>query len=228
VILLLLALISATTAFQGDVVNLTLNEQATVTLDECMYFLDTLQNSSTLPPGEYGIKITHSCLGNEQIEIRTNTTTDVITIKVEKDPNPEESLVEAENEVLSLRKEVQRLEGEVSYYKKLFEVLNKINVDLYDKLQNLATENDELKRELELYKSKAGNYSQLIDELRLELSKMNETVRQLQATNEDLQANLTKIDAELSRASANLELFQTLFFVTLSFLVGSAFALMRR
>ncbi len=227
-ILLLLALISATTAFQGDVVNLTLNEQATVNLDECMYFLDTLQNSSTLPAGEYAIKITHSCLGNKQIEIKTSTATDVLTIRVEKDPNPEESLVAAENEVLNLKKEIQRLEGELSYYKKLFDVLNKINVDLYDKLQNLAAENDELRRELELYKSKAGNYSALIEELKSKLSEMNATIAQLQAANEGLQANLSKVELELSRTSANLELFQTLFFLTLSFLVGSAFALMRR
>ena len=227
-ILLLVALISATTAFQGDVINLTLNEQATVTLDECMYFLDTLQNSSTLPSGEYGIKITHSCLGDHQIEIKTNSSTYVITIQVEKDPNPDESIVATEQEILSLKKQIQSLEGEVSYYKKLFEVLNQMNVDLYDKLQNMATENKNLKKELELYRSKAGNYSALIDELNSKLSKMNETILQLHSKNEELMNNISLLEDKLSRTSASLGLFQTLFFLTLSFLVGSALALLRR
>lgn len=227
-ILLLIALISATTAFQGDVVNLTLNEQATVTLDGCMYFLDTLQNSSTLPPGEYAIKITHSCLGNYQIEIKTNSSTDVVPIKVEKDPDPDESVLAAEQEILDLKKRIKNLEGEVSYYKKLFEVLNQINVDLYDKLQNLATENEALKKELNLYISRAGNYSRLIDELNQKISEMNETISQLRSTNENLKNNISQLESNLSRTSSNLELFQSLFFLTLSFLVGSALALLRR
>ncbi|MBO8178923.1 MAG: hypothetical protein H0Z19_00335 [Archaeoglobus sp.] len=227
-ILLVLAIISATTAFQGDIVNITLDEPAHVTLDDCMYFLETLENSSYLSAGTHSIKITHSCLGSYQIEVKTNRTEYSIPLTVEKDPNPEENVVELESRLLQLSKQIEGLRGEVDYYKKLFEVLNNMNVELYDRIQNYAQENERLKKELEKYKTMASNCTKVVKELEGKVEDLNATLTRLEAENSDLKLQIEDLMSKLSTARTSSETFQTLFFVTLSFLVGSAFALMRR
>lgn len=227
-ILLLLAIISTTTAFQGDIVNITLNEPARVTLDDCMYFIETLENTSYLSAGKYQIKITHSCLGSYRIEVKTNSSEYTIQLRVDKDPNPEKSVVDLEENLLELSRQIKKLEGEVSYYKKLFEVLNDMNVELYEKIQNYVLENEMLKKELEEYKNMASNCTKVVKDLENEIKEMNNTLNRLETNNSELQLQINDLTSRLSTAKTNLEIFQTLFFLTLSFLVGSAFALLRR
>jgi len=227
-ILLLIALISATTAYQGEIVNLTLDETATVTLDDCMYFTETLQNSSTLPAGTHQIKITHSCLGSYFIEVKTNSSTESIPLKVERDPNPQLSLESMDGEILRMHRQMQSLQDQLSYYKKLFEVVNSMNVELYERVQTLVEENNKLLNELNMFKEAAGNCSRLVENLRLRMNEMNYTINELQQRNKALESNLSSVETKLSSAISNYQLFQTLFCVTMSFLVGAAFALLRR
>jgi len=227
-ILLLLAILSATTASQGDIVNITLNEPALVTLDDCMYFLETLDNSSHLSAGTHSIKITHSCLGMYQIKVKTNNSDYSISLKVERDPDLEESIVDLEEKVLQLSRQIKNLEGEANYYKKLFEVLNNMNVELYDRIQSYAQENEMLKKELEKYKTMASNCTKVVKQLEEKIEGLNNTLTRLEANNSELQLQVEELTSKLSGAKTNLEIFQTLFFLALSFLVGSAFALLRR
>jgi len=227
-ILLLLAILSATTVFQGDVVNITLNEPAYVTLDDCMYFTEILENSSHLPAGTHSIKITHSCLGMYKIKVKTNSSEYTLSLRVERDPDLEESIVDLEEEVLQLTKQIRNLESEASYYKKLFEVLNDMNVELYDRIQSYAQENEMLRKELEKYKTMATNCTKVVNQLEGKIEELNITLIRLEANNSELLRQVEDLTSKLSTTKANLDIFQTLFFVTLSFLVGSAFALLRR
>ncbi len=227
-ILLLLAILSATTAFQGDVVNITLNEPALVTLDDCMYFTETLENSSYLTTGTHSIKITHSCLGMYKIKVKTNSSEYTLSLRVERDPDLEESIVNLEEEVLQLTRQIKNLESEANYYKKLFEVLNDMNVELYDRIQSYAQENEMLRKELEKYKTMATNCTKVVNQLEGKIEELNTTLIRLEANNSELLQQVEDLTSKLSTTKANLDIFQTLFFVTLSFLVGSAFALLRR
>ncbi len=227
-ILLLLAVISATTAFQGDIVNITLNEPAVVTLDDCMYFVETLENSSHLSAGTHSIKVTHSCLGLYQIKVKTNSSKYLIPLRVERDPDPEGSIVELEEKVLQLSRQVANLKSEASYYKKLFEIVNNMNVELYDRIQSYAEENEMLRKELEKYKTMTSNCTKVVKQLEGKIEYLNNTLTRLEANNSELLQQVEDLTSKLSTTKANLDIFQTLFFVTLSFLVGSAFALLRR
>jgi len=78
-----------------------------------MYFVDMLSTSENLSAGEYGIKITHSCYGIHVIQIKSADGDETLQIMVEKDEDPEGSLVELDNQVLNLKREVVQLEDKV-------------------------------------------------------------------------------------------------------------------
>jgi len=74
----------------------------------------------------------------------------------------------------------------------------------------------------------ASNCTKVVKDLENEIKEMNNTLNRLETNNSELQLQINDLTSRLSTAKTNLEIFQTLFFLTLSFLVGSAFALLRR
>lgn len=227
-ILFLIALLSATTAVQGDVINLTLTEPAQVVLDECMYFENTLTSTANLSAGDYAIKITHSCYGSYFIEIKSAKGLETIQVKVEKDSEPESSLVELDNQILNLKKEILQLENRNSYLQNLVETLNSINVELYDRIKEYAEKNRDLKSQVSKLSLMAENCSKVVENLKGILKSKNETVTVLESENAQLKARINSLNQSLTAASSYSEIFRTLFFTTLAFLVGSLFAILRR
>ena len=227
-ILLVIALLSATTAAQGDVINLTLIQQAQVVLDDCMYFENTLTNSANFTAGEYAIKITHSCYGTHFIEIKSAEGTEIIQVKVEEDKDPEKSLVELDNQILNLKKEISQLQNKNSYLQNLVETLNSINVELYDRAKEYAEENRNLKKELGKLRVMAENCSKVVENLEQLLAGKNETIKSLESENAQLKSQIEVLNQSLLAANSYSEIFRTLFFSTLAFLVGSLFAIFRR
>jgi len=227
-ILFLIALLSATTAVQGDVINLTLTEPAQVVLDECMYFESTLTSAANLSAGEYMIKITHSCYGSHFIEIKSAKGLETIQVNVGEDNNPENSLVEMDNQILNLKKKILQLENRNSYLQNLVETLNNINVELYDRTKEYAEENKDLRSRVNELSLMAENCSKVVEDLKATLKSKNETLTFLENENVQLKAQIDSLNQSLTAANTYSEIFRTLFFTTLAFLVGLLFAILRR
>ncbi len=221
-------MLSATTAVQGDVVNLTLSQPAEVVLDDCMYFTDTLTKAENLSEGVYSIKITHSCSGEHFIQLKTAQGTEEIKIVVEKDPNPENSLAEMDKEILELKRNMTQLQNKLHYYEVLTNTLNSINVELYEKIRTYAEKNKALEDELEKTKMMAQNCSKFVRDLEQKLEMTNSSLTELKKENGELRVKLDAINQSLSSSTQLSEVFRVLFFTTLAFLVGSYFSLLRR
>ncbi len=227
-ILLLVALISASTAMQGDVVNLTLTQPAHVILDDCMYFIDTLTTAENLTAGNYSIKITHSCLGDHYIRVETARGTQDIKVIVERDQHPEVSLAEMDREILELKRNVSQLQSNVHYYQALTNTLNSINVELYDRIKECTEKNMKLENDLKKTELMAKNCSDFTRNLEKKLSATNSSLIILKKENEDLKIKLKNINQTLSSVTQLSEVFKVLFFTTLAFLIGAYFSMLRR
>ncbi|WP_202318424.1 hypothetical protein [Archaeoglobus neptunius] len=228
-IVILLALISATTAVQGDVVNLTLDQPAEVVMDDCMYIEETLTSHENLSAGDYGIKITHSCLGTYYISVKEKGGREQqIALKVEEDPNPRESLKSLDAEIMNLKKEISGLDNKLSYYKSLVETLNSINMELYDRIKGYVGENKRLESELAKYKMLSENCTRVVTSLESLMKSKNETIAHLEQENAKLEGKVKNLTRNLTVMESYTDLFRTMFTVTLAFLVGALFAIFRR
>lgn len=227
-ILLLIALLSATSAVQGGVINLTLTEPAHVVLDNCMYFNNTLTSSANLSAGEYAIKITHYCYGTHYIEVRGKGGVERIQVRVEKDPDLGKSVMVLENQTLNLRKRILQLESRNDYLQSLVETLNSINVELYDKLREYTQENKDLRAQVNKLSLMAKNCSEVVDRLENMLTGKNETIDTMEKENLQLRSQLESLNQSLATANTYSEIFRTMFFTTLAFLIGAMFAVLRR
>ena len=219
-------MLSATTAVQGDVVNLTLTQPAEVVLDDCMYFTNTLTSAENLSEGVYSIKITHSCSGERFIHVKTAEGTEELRIIVEKDTNPEVAAMD--KEILELKRNLTKLQNKLHYYEVLTNTLNSMNVELYEKIRTYAEKNRELENELEKAKMMAQNCSGYVKDLEQRLEMANSSLAELVKENEGLKTRLNEINESLSSANQLSEIFKVLFFTTLAFLVGTYFSLLRR
>lgn len=227
-ILLLIALLSATSAVQGDVINLTLTEPAYVILDNCMYFNNTLTSSANLSAGEYAIKITHSCYGVHYIEVKGKGGVERIQVKIDKDPDLEKSIIELENHTLNLRERILQLEKRNDYLQSLVETLNSINVELYNRLGEYIQENKNLQDQVNKLNLMVKSYSEMVNELEIMMIGKNKTIDAIEKENLQLRSQVAYLNQSLTTANAYSEIFQMMFFTTLAFLIGAIFAVLRR
>jgi predicted RNase H-like nuclease (RuvC/YqgF family) len=227
-ILLLVAILSATSVMQGSVVNITLYEPAHVILDGCMYFEDTFTREANLTEGTYSIVVTYSCEGMRQIVVKGATEETVLDLEVTKVENPEEELKKLDSKILQLNKDLKSCQNRIESLEKLVDTLNSMNVELYDRLREYKKTIDNLKTQLQSEKAGKESYASLIKTLNESLKQMKANITKLQRENEILRAEVSSLSSTLTTNEAYMELFKILFFFTLAFLVGTYFSILRR
>ena len=227
-ILLVIAVISVTTAMQGDIVNLTINQPSHVVLDDCMYFEDLLTKEANLSAGTYAIRITHACSGLKNIYVYTNSGTEILSVDVREVQNPAEQLIKLDEEIFNLKKKLKEIKSKSEYLESLVETLNSINVELYNKLKNMRKENERLKEELSNAELAAQNCSKLLEGYMKKMDALEQNLSALKNENADLKSRLSSIESSFESVAMYLEVFRSLFFFVLAFLIGTYFAFMRR
>ncbi len=233
-IILLLAIISATTAFQGSTINLTVYEQSHVILDKCMYFEDTLTNEANLSRGTYQIYITYSCQGLKKIVVETNKTRKVFEVFVIKRVNKEE-LERLDSEILKLKRELKTANDKLKDLEDLVKTLNSLNAEFYnriknyrenikelnDKIKSLNEEIEKLRTENKMLKNTSKNLNKTIEDLELKLTS-------LRNENSNLTNQIDKLRIEISTLQFYLTLLKNAFLFVVSFLIGSYFSILRK
>jgi len=121
-------------ALPGDVVNLSITDYATLTAsDNCMYFIDSLQTSINVTPGEYGLKIGINCSkGLKEVYANGEVLAQIEVGETEIDYQSYAAQLEREN--LGLKMLVKSLKDELKDAEKKVEELN----SQLEELQNQA------------------------------------------------------------------------------------------
>lgn len=226
-ILLVIAVLSTLTASQGEIVNLTLASDAKVVLDGCMYFEGYYTNVENLSAGSYQIYITHMCEGEKRIRIFANGSEEEVPIYIKKS-NAAEDVIRLEEEILELKKQIKTLKNENEYLKYVLDAINRINVDLHDRLMKCNSKVSDLTNELSIWKEQAGNYSSLIERLQNELKSREETLNELQNTTSELEEKLNLLELEAEKMKNFVYYYESLFIFATSLLVGLVFSFLRR
>jgi len=227
VILLLLAILSVNSAFQGEVVNITLSEPATVYLDSCMFFKHSLNSSEDLTAGTHEIVISYACEGYKAIVVR-GLQEEKLTLEVKRLENLSEEILKMQKRLIMLEKENEILKSRVSYLQSLVEIINSINVDLYDRIRVLTETNMNLSKELDLAKSDLQNCSKnlsLMNQMMIELQKR---VSDLEKMNHGLEDELNQAKEFLKNSMFYSELFKNISLLLIALLVGMLLAFIRR
>ncbi len=226
-ILLLIAVLSATTVTQGGSVNLTLYSDATVVLDECMYFEDTLSSQANLSAGSYKIYVTHNCSGSVTLTVRSGSGEEVHTLIV-RESNAAEDVKKLDSEILKLKKELRSVREENARLRETVETLNSINIELYDRMREWRNKAEKFKEELEKVYSQAGNCSRLLEDAKREIERYTFRISELENQTTSLLNELENLRSDVEKFRSYTYVFQTLFIFVASLLIGSYFALLRR
>jgi uncharacterized phage infection (PIP) family protein YhgE len=227
--LLLAAILSTTSPIQGDVINLTVEEPYHVVLDDCMYFEDTLTKEANLSRGSYAIRVTHSCEGVRQIQFYSNNTlVNIMDINVKEVEDPASDLQKLDKEILDLKKSLKKAEGRIEYLESLVNTLNSINVELYDRLKEYRDTVNRLQNELNEAKKGKEYYIQLVNNLNESLKALEANLTAIKNENNNMKEKITEIEESLEASKTYLSIFQSLFFLTLAFLVGTYFSIFRK
>jgi len=226
-ILLLLAILSANSAFQGEVINLTLSEQATVYLDECMFFEHSLNSSENLAPGNYRIVLSYGCDGFKSILVK-GTQEERLILEVKKLGNFSEELTKLQKNLILLQKENENLKSRASYLQSLVEIINSINVDLYDRIKDLTEKNAKLNQELEFTKSELQNCSRDIVSMNQKISNLQLRISELEKNNSELERTLKSTEESLKSSAFYSEIFKNSTLLLIAIVVGIFLAFLRR
>ncbi len=229
-ILMLVAILTATSVTQGSMLNLTLLEPAHVSLNECMYFYNTMTSEANLSEGSYDVVVTHKCEGVVEIDVEglKSGEKQKLEVEVAKVENPDEELKKLDDVIFQLRKDLKSSKDRISSLEKLVDTLNSMNVELYDRLRQYRKTMEELKLKLKNESSANKRCGALV-------AKLNETIKDLSEKISDIENENVKLRGEVSRLSSMLssnitfaETFKILFFFVLSFLIGTYFSMLRK
>jgi len=226
-IFLLLAILSANWAFQGEVINLTLSEPATVYLDECMFFEHSLNSSENLAPGNYRIVLSYGCEGFKPILVK-GAQEERLILEVKKPGNLSEELTKLQKNLIILQRENENLKSRASYLQSLVEIINSINVDLYDRIKDLTEKNAKLNQELEFTKSELQNCSKDIVLMNQKISNLQLRISELEKNNSELKATLKSTEESLKSSAFYSEIFKNSTLLLIATLVGIFLAFLRR
>ncbi len=226
-IFLLLAILSANWAFQGEVINLTLSEPATVYLDECMFFEHSLNSSENLAPGNYRIVLSYGCEGFKSILVK-GAQEERLILEVKKLGNLSEELTKLQKNLTILQRENENLKSRASYLQSLVEIINSINVDLYDRIKDLTEKNAKLNQELEFTKSELQNCSKDIVLMNQKISNLQLRISELEKNNSELKATLKSTEESLKSSAFYSEIFKNSTLLLIATLVGIFLAFLRR
>ena len=226
-IFLLLAILSANWAFQGEVINLTLSEPATVYLDECMFFEHSLNSSENLAPGNYRIVLSYGCEGFKPILVK-GAQEERLILEVKKLGNLSEELTKLQKNLIILQRENENLKSRASYLQSLVEIINSINVDLYDRIKDLTEKNAKLNQELEFTKSELQNCSKDIVLMNQKISNLQLRISELEKNNSELKATLKSTEESLKSSAFYSEIFKNSTLLLIATLVGIFLAFLRR
>jgi len=230
ILLILAAVLSVNTAFQGEIVNLTLEDSYYVVLDQCMYFEETLTNATNLSAGTHPIHITYSCEGSRSISLyyANKTLAKTLQIEVKKVEDPYGELQKLDGKILELKKKMRAIRERMDYLEDLVNTLNSINVELYTRLKKYESQLNDLEAKLEEAKKGKEYYLQVISELNSSLKHLRANYTLLKDENEKMKAEIADLQKSVDSLSSHTETFKTLFFLSLALLVGSYFSIMRR
>ncbi|MEM0350510.1 MAG: hypothetical protein QXR27_04115 [Archaeoglobaceae archaeon] len=226
-IIFLLAILSMNSAFQGEIVNITLSEPAIVYLDSCMFFEHNLGSSDNLSVGTYGIVIGYNCEGLKAIVVKTDYE-ERLTIEVKRLANFSEEVYKMQKEFFALKKENENLKSRVSYLQSLVEIINSINVDLYDKIKEYSEKNMRLSQELEVAKMEIQNYSKTVIQMNLEINNLQLRISELEKKNSELENEVQSAKSYLQNSIFYAELFKNATILLIAIVVGIFLSFLRR
>lgn len=227
-ILLLLAILSPNLAFQGGSFNLTLSEPAEVVLDECMFFEHSLKSVENLSPGSYVVIVSYSCEGLRTILLKGPLGEERVTVEIRKAENFTRNLTELQKELIKLQRDKEMLSSRIEYLKSLVEIVNSINVDLYDKIKLYAEENAKLKEELNNAKLEIANHSKNLSVMRSTVLELQRTLEELRVENSNLKSELRGIENYLGNVTFYTDVFKFSTILLMAVLVGIFLAFLRR
>ncbi|MEM0202628.1 MAG: hypothetical protein QXO16_03370 [Archaeoglobaceae archaeon] len=227
-ILLLLALLSTNIAFQGASFNLTLSEQTEVFLDDCMFFEHSLKSVENLSAGSYVVIVGYGCEGLKTITLRSASGEEKLVVEIRKAENFSKEVTELQKEMIKFKKENEALRSRIEYLQSLVEIVNSINVDLYDKIKAYGEENLRLKSELENARAELVNYSKSLNTTTATLLELQKTVEELKAENSKLNSELKNLEAHMKSVAFYTDVFKFSTILLLAILVGIFLAFLRR
>jgi len=166
-------------ALPGDVVNLSITDYATLTAsDNCMYFIDSLQTSINVTPGEYGLKIGINCSkGLKEVYANGEVLAQIEVGETEIDYQSYAAQLEKEN--LGLKMLVKSLKDELKDAEKKVEELNSQLEELQNQAKILQIQNELQKQQIEDLKKKLEEVnSELQDKINV-LEKLREEIKEL-------------------------------------------------
>ncbi|MET1123822.1 MAG: hypothetical protein ABWW66_00985 [Archaeoglobaceae archaeon] len=221
--IILLAIVAATVS-QGDLVNITLLSDANVTLPDCMFFVETMTSSAELPKGNHTIYVTHSCEGEQKVEVYSGDERETIPVFVERSSN----VTKVEELLIDVMRERLSLESERNYLRRLVDAINSMNVELYNRYLSCRNENQRLSEQLEVCENQAGNCSKLLEDARDEIELLRNTIDKMSVELSAMEANLSELSGKVSKVESFAALFRGAFVFVLAVLVGLLFAIARR
>lgn len=227
-ILLLFVLLSTNVVYQGGSFNLTLSEPAEVVLDDCMFFEHSLKNIENLTEGSYTVVASYACEGIRTILIKGASGEDRIKVEIRKTANYTEAVIGLQKEVIKLRRDKEALSSKISYLQSLVEIINSINVDLYDKIRVCAEENSQLKDELNRANFEIANYSKNLSAMNLTISELKKTVEELKTENSKLRSDLRYLESYLNNLAFYTDVFKLSTILLIAILFGIFLAFLRR
>ncbi|MEM1578046.1 MAG: hypothetical protein QXR77_00025 [Archaeoglobaceae archaeon] len=227
-IILLIAILSTNFVTQGDAVNLTLAQEAFVELEDCMFFDENFESYANLSAGSHRIIASYSCEGAKIIKIKSSAGEETLQLEVKKAENFDKAVANIHREALKLRKEVEELNSRASYLQTLVEVINTINVELYNKVRDYTERNAKLTQELETAKAEIENYSRNVSILQTKILELQDLASGLKKQNEYLELELEKTRSFVSNSSFYIDVFKNIAIITIAFAVGTYLALFRR
>lgn len=227
-IILLIAILSTNFVTQGGAVNLTLAQEAFVELDDCMFFDENFKSYANLSAGIHRIIASYGCEGTKIIKIKSSAGEEMLQLEVKKAENFNNAVANIHRDALKLRKEVEELNSRIDYLQALVEVINTINVELYNKVRDYTDRNTKLTEELESAKAEIENYSKKVAILQTKILELQDLASGLEKQKEYLELELERMKSFVSNSNFYIDVFKNIAIITIAFAVGTYLALLRR
>lgn len=204
-ILLLLLTVTTMQAYPGDVLNVTVNDSAVLSVnDSCMYFIESMSGNLSATAGVHELKVGLNCTpGVKEVKADGEALMLVEVQEVSKDYIANKSAI-IERENLLLKKQVGELKEKVVE-------LNKTLKDLRDRYEESERQNELLKLNINL----------LQDQIKSLQTELNESRAELAAK----KLALSDLQAQLKSMSEQSQIYRVVTFFILSLFIGSYAAL---
>ncbi|MCS7122266.1 MAG: hypothetical protein NZ895_06690 [Archaeoglobaceae archaeon] len=223
-IVLLILVLSSFTVSQGETFNINLQVAAEVVLPSCMFFEHTMTNREYLLQGNYSVYVSYECYGEMRIFVLSGNLSEQYSVFVRESKD----FSKINEEIISIKRKILALKNENNYLKSLTEVLNKMNVDLYDKLSKCSVENLNLLEKVRTLENSTRNCASMLHEAENKIRMQENDLKELSKRLDEIEKKLEKAIENEKRAEENAKIFQLSFILAISVFTGLIFSLFRK